>query len=215
MSDLNAGRYPQSHALQAFFGATAESSQANLPIRSNLEFSVYSGPLVDTASLGGTTSGAYVAVPVPVDVGATYSTVSIMVGATAASTPTHGFAALYSGMAVPVAPVLLPQLIAQSADQTTAAMPAKTRFHYALTTPVTVTPDMAPYKYLYVAIVSTATTTVPSCITVPCGAAATQYRWFTGTPLYFSQTATAATSTAPATLVETGVLAVAPIVALW
>jgi hypothetical protein len=211
MADLVSGRYPQSNALQAFFGATAESSQANIPIRSNIEFPVYSGPLVDTASMGGPTTGVSVAVPVPVDVGATYSKVSVMIGATAASTPTHSFAALYSGTAV-----TSPPLIGQSTDITTTAIPASARFDWTLTTPATITAAQAPYGFVYVAVCVTATTTVPSAVTTPCGAAAAQYRWFTGTPLYYSQTAgSAQTGTAAATLIFASALLVAPVVALW
>jgi hypothetical protein len=86
-----------------------------------------------------------------------------------------------------------------------------------LATPATITPAQAPYGYVNVAIVSTVTTTVASCVTVPVlGIAATAYAWFTGTPKaqYLAQTATAAAVTAPATLVNTATLSVAPIVFL-
>jgi hypothetical protein len=106
----------------------------------------------------------------------------------------------------------------QSPDQTTTAIPASARFDYTLNTPVTVTPAQAPYGYVNVAIVATVTTTVPSCVTVPVlPIAATNYAWFTGTPKgqYLAQTATAAASTAPATLANTATLSVAPVVWLW
>jgi hypothetical protein len=210
-ADLVGARYPLNHALQALYGATPATAQGNVPIRSNLEWPVYSGALVDTASLGGTTTGVMVAVPVPVDIGSVVSKVSILVGATAASTPTHGFAALYSGTAV-----ASPPLIAQSTDQLTGAMAASTRFDYTLTAPQTITSVEAPYGYIWVAVLSAVTTTVASCVTTPCGASGAQYRWFAGTPLYFSITSgSAITTTAPATLIEASVLAVAPVVFLW
>jgi hypothetical protein len=176
-------------------------------VRSNLEFGIYSGPAVDTASLGGTTSGVMIAVPVPVDVGMTVTYVSVLIGATAASTPTHGFAALYSGTAV-----ASPPLIGQSTDGGTSAMPASTRFDYTLTSATTITSAMAPYGYVWAAVCSTVTTTVASAITVPCGAAACQYRWFSGTPLYWSITSgSGLTTTAPSTLIHASTLTVAPI----
>lgn len=111
-----------------------------------------------------------------------------------------------------------PPLIVQSTDQTTTAMPASTRSDYTLATPATITPAMAPFGYVNVAIVSTVTDTVPSCVTVPVTViAATGYAWFTGTPKaqYLAQTATAAASTAPATLANASTLTVAPVVFLW
>src|ERR1035441_7524276 len=126
MSPLVHGRYPIYSAAQVASGNIAGNAQANGPIRSNLELTQFFGGVqVDTASLGGTTTGVYVSTICPVDVGATYSTVSILVGATAASTPTHGYAALYSGTAVTA-----PPLMVQSTDQTTAAMAASARFDY-------------------------------------------------------------------------------------
>jgi hypothetical protein len=208
---LTHGRYPIFSPVQALCGQTAQSETANTPIRSNLELPIYSGALADTASLGGTTTGVMIAVPVPVDVGQTYSTVSFVVGATAASTPTHSFAALYSGT-----PVAAPPLIGQSTDGTTAAMAASTRFDFTLTTPQTITPAQAPQKYVWAAISVTSATTVPSAVTTPCGAAATQFRWFANGPLYFCQTSGSATAgTAPSTLINASTLTVAPVVFVW
>jgi hypothetical protein len=214
MSPLVHGRYPVYSPAQVAAGGQAGNAQTNGSWRSNLELMMFFGlgAQVDTASLGGTTSGTYVSTICPVDVGAKYSTISILIGATGASTPTHGYAALYSGTAVAA-----PPLIVQSVDQTTAAMAASTRFDYTLPVPTVITPAMAPYGYLNVAIVSTVTTTVASCVTVPVNViAATGYAWFTGTPKaqYLAQTATAANVTAPATLANTATLSVAPIVFL-
>jgi hypothetical protein len=208
------GRYPVYNPSQVAAGWQAGTTQAGSPFRSNLELPAFfgQGAQVDTASLGGTTTGVYVSTICPVDVGAKYTTISILIGATAASTPTHGYAALYSGTAVAA-----PPLIVQSVDQTTAAMAASARFDYTLATPTVITPAMAPYGYVNVAIVCTSATTVPSCVTVPVNAiAATGYAWFTGTPKaqYLAQTATAAAVTAPATLANTATLTVAPIVFL-
>jgi hypothetical protein len=180
-------------------------------VRSNMEFDIYSGPAVDTASLGGTTTGVMIAVPVPVDVGMVVTYVSYLVGATTASTPSHGFGALYSGTTVAA-----PPLIIQSVDQGTTAITASTRFDFTLSTPTTITSAMAPNGYVYVALLQAVTTSMQSCVTVPCGAAACQYRWFSSTPLYWSQTSgSAITTTAPATLIRASTLLVAPVCFLW
>ena len=152
-------------------------------IRSNMEINTISGPAVDTAGASVAASGVMVAVPVPVDVGMTVSRVSFLVGATAASTPTHSFGAIYSGTTV-----ASPPLIGQSTDGSTAAVAASTRFDFNLTTPTVITSAMAPSGYIWAAFGNTATTTLPSILTLPCGAAAGQYRWFTNTPLYWSLT---------------------------
>ena len=210
MADLVGGKYPQTQALQSLLGWTFNTQQGNVPIRSNLEWPIYSGALVDTASLGGTTTGVMVAVPVPVDQGMVVSKISVLIGAGAAGTPTHSFAALYSGTTV-----ASPPLIGQSTDGATAAIAASTRFDFTLTSAATITSAQAPYGYVWAAVAVTAST-VPSCVTTPCGAAAAQYRWFTNTPLYFSQTSgSAVAGTAPATLINASTLTVAPVVLLW
>jgi hypothetical protein len=208
--DLVSSHYPLSQALQALLGAGGQKAQGNLPIRSNLELPVYSGALADTAA--SLTSGVMTAVPVPVDVGMEVSNISVLVGATPASTPTHQWAALYSGTTVAA-----PPLIAQTADGATAAIAASGRYDFAFAagSQQVITPAQAPYGYVWVAI-SVTGTTVPSLITTPAGAAAGQYRWFTNTPLYFSQTSGSAVgATAPATLAEASVLTTAPVVFLW
>ena len=197
MADLVGGHYPQNAALQSFLGAGFSVEQANLPIRSNLEWPVYSGPIVDTASLAGATTGVAIAVPVPVDVGMVVSKISTPIGATAAGTPTHSFAALYSGTTV-----ASPPLIGQSTDGATAAIAASARFDFTLTAATVITSAMAPWGWVWAAISVTAST-VPSSLTMPCGAAAGQYRWFTNSPLYFAQTAGSGLGgTAAATLVN-------------
>ena len=211
MADLVSGHYPQSAALQALFGAGGSSAQANVPIRSNLEWGVFSGALADTAGASVAASGVAVAVPVPVDVGMTVTKISVLVGATAASTPTHGFTALYSGTTV-----ASPPLIAQTPDITTTAVAASTRLDSTFTTPQTITAAQAPYGYVWAVYSATATTTLPSLITTPCGATATQYRWFANTPLYFSQTAGSSLGgTAASTLVNASTLTVAPVMFVW
>ena len=204
---LGRGHYPAFNSLQTFLGQPGNTNLANGPARTNLEFPVYSGALADTAA--SLTSGVLTAVPVPVDIGQLITKVSVLVGATAASTPTHSFAALYSGTTV-----TSPPLIGQSTDGTTTAIAASGRFDFTLTAPQLITPTNAPHGFIYVGVSVTATT-VPSLITTPCGAAAGQYRWFTDCPLYFSQTAGSALgATAATTLINASTLTTAPVVFL-
>ncbi len=206
-----------SYSTNVYVGSTGVQALRNTlgqpanPIRSNIEFDVFSGPLVDTGGSSVAASGVMVAVPVPVDVGMTVSKISFLVGATAASTPTHSFAALYQGTAI-AAPVL----IGQSTDGGTAAVAASARFDFTLTTATQITSAMAPNGYVWAAYAFTATTTLPSQVTIPCGAAAAQYRWFTNAPLYWSQTSgSGVAGTAPATLINASTLTVAPVVFLY
>lgn len=209
--DLVSSHYPLSHALQALLGLGGQKAQNNLPVRSNWEFPVFSGAVADTsASLA---TGVMTVVPVPVDVGMEVTNISVIIGATAASTPTHSFAALYSGTAVTA-----PPLIAQTADGTTGAIGASGRFDFSFASgsQQIITPAMAPNGYVFAAIAVTAST-VPSLITSPSGAAAASgFAWFTNGPKYFSQTSGSAVgATAPATLVEASQPTTAPLVFLW
>jgi hypothetical protein len=62
------GRYPVFSARQVAFGNIAGNAQANKPVRTNLELQEFFGGVqVDTASLGGTTTGVYVSTICPVD----------------------------------------------------------------------------------------------------------------------------------------------------
>jgi hypothetical protein len=204
--DLVSGNFPLSNSLQSLFGRAGQSAQANLPIRTNIEWPVYSGALVDTASLAGATTGVAIAVPVPVDIGMLVSKVSVVVGAAGASTPTHAFGALYSGTTV-----ASPPLIGQSTDTTTTAIAASTRLDFTLTTPNIITAAQAPWGWVW-AVVSVTASTIPSVVTTPCGAAASQFRWFTNSPLYFAQTAgTSLGGTAAATLVNASTVLIAPV----
>src|SRR5690242_12616245 len=101
MADLASGRWPQTNPLWSIIGQPTNTVQSDIPARSNIEYLGLSSAWTD-ASLG--SSGVMQAVPIPVDPGTVISKVSILVGATAASTPTHSFAALYSGTNVAAPP---------------------------------------------------------------------------------------------------------------
>lgn len=209
MADLAGGRYPQYNPWLAMLGLT-NATQSDIPARSNLEYLGLS--TVTNGALAA--SGVIAAVPVAVDQGTVVSAVTILVGGTAASTPTHQFAALYQGTGT------TPVLMAQSTDATTAAVAASAPYQFTLATPQLITSVNAPNGFIYVAVSFTGTT-VPTAAgtSVP---TAVGYQWFTSTttpkgaaPLGFSVTSgSSVAGTATATLASPSAAAVAPIVIL-
>lgn len=202
MSDLVGAHAAQNSAWDVLLGGTRNVVQSNLPARSNLEYLGLS-TLTDGALAA---SGVCAAVAVPVDIGVVYSKITYLVGATAASTPTHAFAAVYSGIATPA-------LLAQSADSTTGAIAASAAFTVTLQTPQLATPTNAPGGFWYVSISQTGTAvSSAAAMSTP---TAVGYQWFTGGPLFFSAThGSAVGGTAPGTIASPSAKAVAPVVIL-
>lgn len=206
---------PLDQGLWSILGRPANASVAQTPVRTNGEWTGING-LADTAA--SLVTQVMTVTPVPIRPGDTITKVSMLVGATAAGTPTNSWAAVYAGTNVAA-----PALIAQTADGGSAAIAASARFDFVFTTganaPFQVTAAQAPFGYVYVAVMSKATT-VPSQVTVPHGAAAAQYAWFTNSPgasfaaatgaLCFSA-GSALTTTAPATLVAVAAKTTTPL----
>ncbi len=202
---LVAGKYPNTHSIYKITGNLANASQGNVPARTNLEWFGLGG-LVDGALAA---TGIACAVAVPVEVGDVISKVTVVTGATAASTPTHSFAALYGFHAT------APPLIVQSADGTTAAIAANTAFVYTLTAPTKITQAHAPYGYIYAAIVQTGTTISTAVAATTTTASSLVQQFSTTAPIGLSVTAgSGLTATAAATLASPALKAVAPIVFL-
>lgn len=202
---LVAGKYPNTNWLWKLTGNLASSAQGNVPARSNLEW-FGAGSLVDGALAS---TGVAAAVACPVEVGDVITKVTIITGATAASTPTHQFVALYGFHAT------APPLIVQSTDTTTAAVVLNTAATYTLSTPTKITSTHAPQGYIYVAYVQTGTT-ISTAISATTTTAASLVSAFSATsPLFLSMTAgSGLTTTAAATLASPAAKAVAPIVFL-
>ena len=196
------GGYPVNHAIRKFTGGLANVAQANLAARSNQEWLGVAS--ADTAAIAA--SGVAVAVAVPVEVGDVISRVSVLVGATAAGTPTNAFAAIHSGVAVPA-------LLGQSASTGAGAINASGVLTFALAAPVTVTNVNAPFGFLYASLVFAATT-VPSVGTTLV-AAAVGFKAFANSPLFLAATHGSALSTvAPATIVTPTTISTVPVVYL-
>jgi hypothetical protein len=203
--DLVGGGYPLADPF-ACLGLGVNGAQSNIQARSNLHYGVL-GSLQDAAAA--LVTGDLTYVPVPVNVGDEFSTVTVQVGATAASTPTHSWAALYSG-ALTTATLLGKQ----SADGTTTAMPASTKVAFTLASAYIIQPGDAPYGYILVGL-SVTGTTMPSLMsgTVP---TAVQKAWFTNVPLLGATYSSALGATAPSTitLASASALASPPVVFL-
>lgn len=207
MADLVSGRYPQSFAPWAVWGQATNVNQSDIPVRSNAEILTLSGAI---ATGTGAASGVLNSVMVPVDQGMIVSKVTILVTNTAASTPTHQFAALYQGTGS------APALIGQSTDGTTAAIAANAPYTFTLTTPQLITNTNSPNGFIYVSFGFTSSAQ-PSLVTV---AGPTIGAWGTmvpgtGWPLFFSAThGSAVGATAPSTIASASNQTNAPIVYL-
>lgn len=197
--DIVSSKYPTTNALVGLFGNTTNVVNPSYPARSNLEY-----PLGNISDGALAATGVATAVAVPWDVGQTVSKITIYVGATAASTPTHGFAAIYSGIAVPA-------LIAQSADTLTAAIAASASFTYTLSTAQQISAAQCPNGFIYVDVSGTGTA-VQSALSVGTPTAV-GYQLTTNGPLFFAAThGSALGGTAAATIASPSAKAVAPVV---
>jgi len=210
MTDLVSGRYGQANPLWSIFGQATNVNQSDVPGRSNVE--VLGGLNTAIATGTGAASGVANAVMVPVDQGTVISKVTIYVTATAASTPTHSYAALYAGTGS--APALITG--SQSTDGTTTAIPANAPFTFTLATAQLITSTNAPNGFVYVSFSFTGTAQ-PSMVTV---SGPTIGAWGTmvpptAAPLFFSAThGSAVGGTAPSTIASPSNVTAAPVVLL-
>lgn len=203
MSDLVRGRYPVTNPLAKLLGMAGNASQGNINVRSNVEWFGLGNPT--DGALAATGVGC--AVAIPVEVGDTFTKISILAGATAEATGTHAIAGLYSGIATPA-------LLGQSADNTgAAAVAASAKFDFTLTAPVTITNAIAPGGFIYASI-AIAAGTIPTAATMAIPTAV-GYQWYSNGPLFLSAThGSSLTATMPATIATPSAKAVAPMVFL-
>lgn len=201
--DIVSGRYGLTSPIQAALGIPGNAAQGNLPVRSNVEYMGLNDLTDAAASL---VSGKLTYVVVPVDIGQPISKVRVCVGATAASTPTHSWAALYSG-----ALTKAKLLGEQSADGTTTAIPASEPFVFTLAKKYIIQPADAEFGYILAAI-SVTGTAVPS-LSSGAIAVACQYKRFGNAPLFWaakSGSALGATAPSEITLASAEGLATPP-----
>ena len=142
-------------------------------------------------------------VAIPLQAGDTVTSLTFLSGATPAGTPTNWWFALYSSAATPA-------LLAQTADQLTAAWAADTTKTLALATV-----QVIPTTGIYYAAIMVKATTVPTLMGLSVGRAAIAGNVGTLGYKVISQTSGAAlTTTAPATIATPTTVATVPWVAL-
>lgn len=200
-ADLVGGHYPTYSAQDALLGQARNVTQANLPAFTNFPWVGATDESDAAASLVG---GKLTVISVPVDIGVPITDISAMVGVTGASTPTHAWAALYSGTLTTAT-----LLGTQSPDKTTTAIAASTTWTSVIST-YTIQPADAPYGYIYVGLSQTGTGV--SSLIGGGMATAGQYAWFTDSPPFFAGTYSSALgATAPATVTLASVTAIATV----
>ena len=202
MADLVGGKFPQTNPAVSFVGGFTNSTQANIPARTNAEWLGY----VWTDSATGMVTAKANGIAVPVDPGTVVSKVSVLCGA-AAGTVTHFNVQLFSGIATPAA------LGTQSTDQTSTPFTVNTILTTTLGTPVLVTSANAPNGYIYVSLSGTwsvapsvASASTPTAI-VTAGTAG-----FGASAPTLTANYTGGGATQPATLAGAATVAQAPIV---
>lgn len=173
MADLVSARFGQLNPWWNLMGQPVNATQADIPARSNLEYLGIGSGSVDTAAA--LTTDTMTIVPVPVDAGTVISNLIVLAGNTAASTPLHQTAALYSGLNSAA-----PAKLAVGTDATTTTIATNAVLKLAFGTPYTVQPADVPNGYLWAGITIKATT-VPSLVTTNVAFATSNinYAWTT------------------------------------
>ncbi len=190
MSDLVSGRYGALDPMWLAFGKPNNATQANVPARSNVWNQKLSG--LEDGAIAATEVGNLAAVPV--QEGDSISKVTYLIGATPGKLVTAGFVALYEGKKTG-------KLLAQSTTKNFAEeIKAGEPFTFNLTKSVLITPETAPFGFIYVVNVLVSAEAMATMVSSPV-AKATQYVWFTGSPEALSGTVgTGLGATAEATL---------------
>lgn len=203
--DLVGGRYPLTYPFAKALGLKSNSAQVNISARSNLEY-LGLGDLADTAAA--LSSGTMTLVPIPVEIGDLIEYVDVFVGATAASTPTHSWAALYNESGA--------ILGSQSVDGATAAIAASGVSTFTLGGGgYIVGVADAPNGFIYAGVSVTAST-VPSLAAASIATAVGYQLYSSGPAFYAAHSGSALGASAPAsvTLSSATVQAGVPVVVL-
>src|SRR5580658_4397771 len=144
--------------MDAFVGQGRLVSDSGKKVRSNYWAMGGFNGLADSALAG---TGVAVFVPIPVWPGDIITNVNFLVGATAGSTLTHAWCAIYAGG------IALPTVIAQSTDSTTATLTASLWAKFPLSSAQTITAAQCPYGYIYAAISFTGTVPTAASYSTP------------------------------------------------
>lgn len=205
--DLVSAGYPISRPLLALLGGNGNSTQANVPIKSNLDFGL--GGLQDTNAASGANLQT---MAVPVSPGDVINKVSLINGATTGS-PSSAYAVLFTGTgSAPGTTGVSPVLISQSASTFAGSTVANTPYAISFATPVTLTAAHCPYGFIYVSVAFVPATGSPTWISMTCASVA-QNPIYPGTSPY-TLYGTGASTAGNATLGTTNRAANPPVVLL-
>ncbi len=149
MSDLLSGHYPPQEQLWRLLGMPSNATQSNIPPRTNLSFLGYSAA-VDLAATA-TKKGMFAAVPV--QEGDVITKVSTFIGATEGKTGVKSFVAVYEGTTAKKEAALLGQ-----SKVLEVAIKPKLILTEELEKAILITPSNAPNGYVFVGLITEATT---------------------------------------------------------
>lgn len=218
-TDLVGAGYPISRPLLALLGGTANASQGNIPVRTNLDFPL--GGLTDVAGPASAASGSVYSVAVPVLPGDVITKISFVVGGTSSASAgvTNLWAALYTGTgSAPGTAGAAPALISQTASLSGTNVAASGLMTFTFATPQTITSVQAPFGYVYAAYsvtIGSASPNVsgPSLISMA-AASVTQYPWYSTSPYSLFMTSNGGTGSAAPATIGTAIRAANPPVVL-
>jgi hypothetical protein len=174
---LTRGRYPVTDPQWTLGGKPSGLYRQNMPRLACV-----------TDAVAGLTTQVMASVALHCEAGDVISTLSFGSGATAAVTPTNWWFALYDDSATPA-------LLAQSADQLTAAWAANTIKTLALATP-----QLISRAGIYYAAIMVKATTVPSLVGATVLAATGSTGWTAAEKTLAQASGSALVATAPATI---------------
>jgi hypothetical protein len=174
---LVSGNYPPKNEDWLLAGQPAGTWRANMRRKE-----------ITTDVAGALTTQIMLSTAVTLQAGDTVTSIAFRSGATAAATPTNYWVALYSSAATPA-------LLAQSADQLTAAWAANTTMDLALATA-----QLISTSGVYYAAIMVKATTVPSLLCCVLGLAGAGGAILTGQKVLAQTSGSALTTTAPATI---------------
>ena len=160
MTDLVSGRYPQQNPNWSCFGMQNNLAQPNVPAFTSIPpYPGLAGLFAEEAPIITKEETSF---PVWLPWGVTIEKFSMCLGATAIETLTHAWVAVRTGAAVEAGGSgakgeLKPVLVANSVDTTGLTGAKTTTVSLSLEKPLLITPENAPFGYVYVSIFMTAT----------------------------------------------------------
>lgn len=204
MSDQVSGRYPAQSPFWSVFGMQNNIAQPNVPAFSSLPpLGGFAGTLGDEAAIITKEETTF---PVFIPWGVSIEKFSLVVGATEIETLSHAWVAVRTGAGATAggsgaAGELKPVLVGESAD-TTGLTGAKTEtISMSLKKSLLITPENAPFGYVYVSIFMEATKVgtyasfkTPAAALHKAVSALKVFPWFPNMPLYTKSKPASATA---------------------